>query len=241
MTTFLKAIPCMALLMLGLSGASCAAGVGLNKTRVIFSNGERAETLSVNNGSGTPWLVQVRVQGERGQDDSTMVVTPPVFRLEANSQNNLRILSTDKGAGFPADRESLRYVQVTAIPSSSQAMDSDSQLAVAVSLRIKLFWRPGMLPEPGTKTYQNVKYNTSGNGVQACNGSPYYLSFNRLIIDGQRIDLNHAPSMLSPFGCVHYQHVSAKKQIRWSMINDYGGDTGWFDANVDVNAAGEKQ
>lgn len=235
-TTLRKALPCLALMvMMEISGASYAAGVGLNKTRVIFSNGERSAALGVNNTSNTPWLVQVGVRDERGQDDPNMVVTPPLFRLEANSQNNLRILSTDKGVGFPLDRESVRYVQVAAIPSSAEAMDTHSQLAVAVSFNIKLFWRPNALPEPGEKAYQNVKYEVVNGGLRACNGSPYYLSFNRLVVNGTAIDLNRAPSMLPPFECVQYPHVNAAKQIRWSMINDYGGDSGWFDSRSGNN------
>ncbi|HHL0957634.1 TPA: molecular chaperone [Serratia marcescens] len=233
MTMFLKALGGVALAVWCVTGAVWAAGgVGLNKTRVIFSNGERAESLAVKNNAAAPWLVQVRVLGEHEQDERSMVVTPPLFRLEANGQNNLRILSVDNGAGFPTDRESLRYVQVTAIPSSSQAKDAVSALAVAVGFRIKLLWRPKALPEPGKKAFQNVKYQRQGTGVQACNGTPYYLSFNRLEMEGKSIDLNRSPSMLPPFGCVQYPNMGAVNRIRWSLINDYGGDSGWFEHAV---------
>lgn len=211
-----------------------AEGISLNRTRVVFSGGEKAESLGIRNSSGHVWLVQARVLDAEGRNDPSMVVTPPLFRLEAQGQNSVRILSTNDGKGLPENRESLRYIDVSAIPSSEKMSDANSQLVVGVGMRIKVFWRPAILPEPDKKVFSSLEWRHDGDGISGCNGSAYYLSFNRLEINGRLVDLNREPSMVAPAGCVHYPGGGRNSRIRWSVINDYGGDSGWFESLIEV-------
>lgn len=211
-----------------------AEGISLNRTRVVFSAGEKTESLGIRNSSGHVWLVQTRVLDAEGKNDSSMVVTPPLFRLEAQGQNNVRILSTIDGKSLPKNRESLRYIEVSAIPSSEKMSDANSQLVVGVGMRIKVFLRPAILSEPDKKVFASLEWLHDGDGTRGCNSSAYYLSFNRLEINGRLVDLNREPSMVAPGECVHYPDGGHNSHIRWSVINDYGGDSGWFESHIAV-------
>ncbi|PIJ75376.1 hypothetical protein BL250_09195 [Erwinia sp. OLTSP20] len=215
-----------------LSLQATAAGISLNKTRVVFSAGARSVQLGVSNSAESAWLVQVRPLDSQGKVSAGMVATPPLFRVEPYGSNTLRILSTGDGDGFARDRESLGYVEVSAVPASAMTSASSSALAISVSMRIKLFWRPASLAEPAAADWKSVTWHRRGGVLRACNPSPYYLSFNRLMFDGRLISLNRAPSMLAPRSCERYPEAGEVRQVRWSVINDYGGDSGWYDASV---------
>nr|WP_267483615.1 molecular chaperone [Photorhabdus aegyptia] len=211
-----------------------AAGISLNKTRVIFTQGERAQTLTVVNTTPQAWLVQVRITGDQAKTAPAFVVTPPLFRLEANSQNSLRILPTFNLSPFPVDRESLGYVQMNAIPAAHQMANEHTrdQASMSVGMRIKFFWRPQGLPMLPEEAYGQLRFQSQPNGIKACNPTPYFLSLDSLTLDGQALDLNRYPSMIAPRDCVTYAGQQDKKSVSWSMINDYGGASNRFTANV---------
>ncbi|WP_240042905.1 fimbrial biogenesis chaperone [Photorhabdus luminescens] len=213
---------------------SQAAGISLNKTRVIFSQGARAQTLTVVNTTSQAWLVQVRITGDQEKTAPAFVVTPPLFRLEANSQNSLRILPTFNRPPFPMDRESLGYVQMNAIPATQPVTDEPvrEQASMSVGMRIKFFWRPHGLPMPPEEAYGQLRFQSQPDGMKACNPTPYFLSLDSLTLDGQALDLNRYPSMIAPQDCVTYAGQEGKKSVSWSMINDYGGASNLFTAKV---------
>ncbi|WP_254921081.1 fimbrial biogenesis chaperone [Photorhabdus luminescens] len=213
---------------------SQAAGISLNKTRVIFSQGARAQTLTVVNTTSQAWLVQVRITGDQEKTAPAFVVTPPLFRLEANSQNSLRILPTFNRPPFPMDRESLGYVQMNAIPATQPVTDEPvrDQMSMSVGMRIKFFWRPHSLPMLPEKAYGRLRFQSQPDGIKACNPTPYFLSLDSLTLDGQALDLNRYPSMIAPQDCVTYAGQEGKKSVSWSMINDYGGASNLFTAKV---------
>ncbi|WP_051690927.1 fimbrial biogenesis chaperone [Photorhabdus australis] len=221
---------------LGMSGTeSCqAAGISLNKTRVIFTQGERAQTLTVVNTTPQAWLVQVRITEDQEKTAPAFVVTPPLFRLEANSQNSLRILPTFNHPPFPVDRESLGYVQMNAIPATQQVTGEPVRelASMSVGMRIKFFWRPRSLPLLPEEAYGQLHFQSQPDGIKACNPTPYFLSLDSLSLDGQVLDLNRYPSMIAPQDCVTYAELAGKKSASWSMINDYGGSSKIFTVRV---------
>ncbi|WP_118985125.1 fimbrial biogenesis chaperone [Photorhabdus sp. CRCIA-P01] len=211
-----------------------AAGLSLNKTRVIFTQGERAQTLTVVNTTPQAWLVQVRITENQEKTAPAFVVTPPLFRLEANSQNSLRILPAFNRPPFPMDRESLGYVRMNAIPATQSVTDEPvrDQASMSVGMRIKFFWRPRDLPMLPEEAYGQLRFQSQPDGIKACNPTPYFLSLDSLTLDGQALDLNRYPSMIAPQDCVTYVGQGGKKSVSWSMINDYGGASNLFTAKV---------
>ncbi|MCV5920354.1 fimbria/pilus periplasmic chaperone, partial [Escherichia coli] len=71
------------------------------------------------------------------------IITPPLFKLDPEKNNILRIVNITHG--LPQDRESVYWVNVKAIPSKSDDSENKNVLQIAVRTRIKLFYRPAGL------------------------------------------------------------------------------------------------
>lgn len=68
---------------------------------------------------------------------SDFVVTPPLFVMKPQKENTLRIMYVGPN-NLPADRESLYWVNVKAIPSAAKDTKGKNTLQIAVLSRIKL-------------------------------------------------------------------------------------------------------
>jgi len=103
---------------LGMPGAVEAghAGIVMGGTRVIYQEGKREAAISVSNAdSHSPYLVQSWVENyaENNKSRVPFIVTPPLFRLDPEQQNVLRINFI--GATLPADRESVFCLNLKSI------------------------------------------------------------------------------------------------------------------------------
>ncbi len=207
--------PLLFWLGLGMTGTepSQAAGISLNKTRVIFSQGARAQTLTVVNTTSQAWLVQVRITGDQEKTAPAFVVTPPLFRLEANSQNSLRILPTFNRPPFPIDRESafvvsLRSIPGVAIPDTGtpeRQTGQHSQVQVALQMNIRLFYRPqGVSARDNATVAKQVKFSLQGTQLRVENPTPYFLTFSVLKVGAQHADNHTRQTMVPPKGIQTY-------------------------------------
>lgn len=209
-----------------------SAGIGLNKTRIVFSDDEVKESLEVKESSHMPWMVSMRIVNAHGETDKSMIVIPPLFRLEADGKNKVLIIRVDGQKDNASGNERLHYVEVNAVPSSERAGENELRADISISFRIKLFNRPASLPAPDGKEFKRLFWAKEGTGLRACNPSPYYFSLNRLEFDGKKINLNQEPSMVGPESCVLYPGHHDVKYIKWSMLNDFGGDSGLYGSSV---------
>ncbi|WP_238493690.1 fimbria/pilus periplasmic chaperone [Pantoea ananatis] len=89
-------------------------------------------------------LVQSTVTGEDRKTPAPFLVTPPLFRIEANQQSRLRIIRT--GGSLPQTREGLYWLCVKALPPSGDASGHASGVSMTVNMAIsmcdKLIFRP---------------------------------------------------------------------------------------------------
>lgn len=108
-TLFKLVFPCF-LLISGIAHA----GIVIESTRYLYKEGSREVTAQIENKDGIPYLIKSWIETPKGQTPSFMA-TPPLFRLEAKQQNTVRLFSTGNVAA-PADRESIFYFNVMAIP-----------------------------------------------------------------------------------------------------------------------------
>ena len=78
------------------------AGVNVGSTRVVYQSKEKEANLALSNSGddGVPYLVQSWVSPFDDRDASAdeFIVTPPLCRLDAKSQNILRIIATNASA-----------------------------------------------------------------------------------------------------------------------------------------------
>ncbi|MDV7023354.1 molecular chaperone [Atlantibacter subterranea] len=199
--------------------ATAKAGIVMGGTRVIYQEGKREASLSVTNmDTNVPYLVQSWVENPATDDQRPVpfVVTPPLFRLEPEQENVLRISFT--GGALPADKESVFWLCVKNI--SPTQKDDINKLQINVKSKFKLFWRPKGLGE-SKDAWQKLTFTRNGNQLVAHNPTPFYISFYSLAVGGKEIP---EPGMIAPLASKTWP-VSNTGQVTWRAINDFGGIT----------------
>lgn len=220
-----------AVLILGDAQAGQQGGVVLGSTRLVMTPSTRVVPLLIRNKDDRVWLTQVRILDAQERESPSFMVLPPLFRLESGDEAKVRVTAVGKPETYPVDREGLWYVHVLTVPASAPPGEGEgSQLRIGLENVIKLFWRPSSLGTPTAGDYSKVTFTRGDGIVRACNQSRYYLSFDRLVFDGTKADLNRQPAMLKPLSCETYR-VSAQN-VSWAMIDDHGGSSDLFTARV---------
>nr|WP_250150909.1 molecular chaperone [Photorhabdus akhurstii] len=223
-----------AMMMAGLLGcpitSTQAERVGIDATRIIYRADSYAATALLRNSSKEAiYLMQVTVSSiPDGSKTAPFLVTPPLFRMEPGSQNQVRIIKT--GQALPADRESLFWFTTQAIPLSTKSNNlSSKQISGGVQVlanTIKLMYRPSGLPVAPEKGLGALRFKTTAEGITITNPSPYYITFTSLKVGGQELmTKQQKENMVSPFSTLFLPlkgvHYPAK--VSWTVINDLGG------------------
>ncbi|MCW6567186.1 molecular chaperone [Yersinia ruckeri] len=212
----MRSISYIVIILFGIGSANADVIVG--GTRVIY-NGEKKETsISVMNGSESrPYLIQSFIHSHIKGDKPPFIVTPPLFRLDAEKENTLRIMRT--GGSLPTDRESVFYLNVKSIPSVND--NEQNTLVIAVKTRIKLFYRPEGIKGDADEAYKSLTFRQIGNQLEVKNPSNYYVTIGQLKVAGKVIP---GVDMIAPQEIMHYLLPSKNPGwVSWNSINSYGG------------------
>jgi len=230
------------LLIMVIPGAQAAeGGISLGRTRIVFTSIDKAQMLTMRNQSMRPYLVQSAVVMEpNGRGSAPFITTPPLFRLEANSQSAIRILREDD-AKLPADRESVFYFTAIAVPATEKPkVEEDTAMAAKISIgiqnTIKLFYRPSGLAMTVEEAEGKLTFQQQQGKVLVNNPTPYYLTFSRLAFNGIDVNVRDNVSMIAPFSQVSYPVAGKAQQAQWSVINDYGGSSKPYQSTVQNGA-----
>ncbi|MEG5532065.1 molecular chaperone [Enterobacter ludwigii] len=226
-------VVCSALVML-MSAPALAAGIGVGAVRVIYEAKDGQALVPVTNSAADPYLVQSRISLTRdGRETTPFFVSPPLLRMEGNSRSVLRI--TGNTQSLPQDRESLFYLTVTGIPSSSPLsrqsksgfMSGGMSFALATSL--KLFYRPDNIKVSEEQAVKGLKVTRAGSDVSIQNASPYFITFNGLRINGQPVKFGKGgkPDMIAPFSSQTYPAgraypLNQAGKVTWQVITGVG-------------------
>ncbi|MEP8939211.1 fimbria/pilus periplasmic chaperone (plasmid) [Enterobacter mori] len=199
-------------LLFAMAGAH--AGVVVGGTRLVYDGAKKESSLSVSNPDKTPYLIQSWVDTlEGGTAKAPFIITPPLFRLDGEQQNVLRVV---RAGELPEDHESLYWLSVKAIPSGSKA---ENTLQIAVRTRIKLIYRPstlkGSTPEQQT---DRLVWSRSGGQVQVKNPTAYYMNFNEISVGGKKLS---NVTYVAPGGTATFA-APAGGGVSWKLISDYG-------------------
>lgn len=189
-------------------------------TRVIYEEGKREASLSVSNtDTHTPYLVQSWVENYSPSDKSAppFMVTPPLFRLDPEQRNVVRINFT--GTRLPTDRESVYWLNIKSIAPTQKG--ETNKLQVNIKSKFKIFYRPKNLPGTATEAWRHLTFQRVGAGLVAHNPTPYFISFFSLSVGGQELD---SPGMIAPFSDKTWS-ASGSGTVKWRAINDFGGIT----------------
>ncbi|MRT05945.1 fimbrial biogenesis chaperone [Ewingella americana] len=210
-----------ALLLLACAGTA-SANLVVGGTRVIYPENSKEISVSIKNpDKNTDYLVQSRLDNDNEKNTAKVpfVITPPLFRLDHQSENVLRIARA--GGKLPADRESLYWLSVRGIAGTA-GKPKENQLQVVINQRLKYFFRPAALNNhDAAEAYQKLTFSRLGGELVMKNPTPYYVSLYTLKVGGTEIQ---TPGMVPPFG-EHRVKTNGSGAIEWQAINDYGGHT----------------
>ncbi len=214
-------LACTVLFSFAVNAAS-TGGVSLGATRVIYPQGNTQVSLAVNNTDpNAVFLIQSWIENSKENKSSDFIVTPPLFVMKPKKENTLRIMYTGPN-NLPADRESLYWVNVKAIPSVNKDKQSKNTLQIAVLSRIKLFVRPKNLPMASIDAPAKLRFHTSGNTLTVKNPTPYYQTLVQF-----HAGLATLPTtMVAPMSQVNVNLPdNAKGAINYQTINDFGANS----------------
>ncbi len=165
-------------LLLSATSLSALASVTPDRTRLIFNESDKSISVTLrNNDPKLPYLAQSWIEDEKGvKISSPLAVLPPVQRIEAMMNGQVKIQGLPDIHKLPADRESMFYFNVREIPPKS---NKSNTLQIALQTRIKLFWRPKALEKVSMKSPWQHKVTLTHNGQEFTvnNPTPYYVIF----------------------------------------------------------------
>ena len=209
--------------LFGFLACQCfAGGVVLERTRVIYDAGKKEAALPIaNHSDNRPYLLQSWVDNEQSTGRGYFLITPPLFRLETGANSSLRIIKTS--GNIAADKESLFFINVRAIPAKSTADDAiNNALTLVFKTRIKLFYRPTGLPGKPYDAYKMLEYKYVNNELEIYNPSAYYVVFAGLTVN--KSDLSKKIEYIAPGEHKRLKVLATPgSTVQWAAINDYGG------------------
>lgn len=209
------------------------AGVALGQTRLIYTQSDKSKTITLRNTGNDVYLIQAAVTDwYTNQPVKDFTVLPPLFRLESQSTNVLRVVRTS--GDYPDDRESIFNFRINAIPArTTPAMDEASaSLSISLGVGIKLFYRPTGLKLHPEEAYSRLTFKRTGNSITVKNPTPYYLTFSYLSLGGAHVNIDGAKAMIAPFSEQKYPSVPGSK-AEWTTITDFGGISNVFQAAIE--------
>lgn len=211
-------------LLLTMVGAQ--AGVVVGGTRLVYDGAKKESSINVNNPDETPYLIQSWVESQSNSSTANIpfIITPPLFRLDGEQQNVLRVV---KVGNLPEDHESLYWLNVKSIPSGKQM---ENTLQIAVRTRIKLIYRPSALknsvPEDQT---EKLIWTKDGNQLRLKNPTPYYMNFNEISVGGKKLD---NVTYIPPGDTITFTLPNKDNVVKWKIISDYGSIGPVHESNI---------
>lgn len=207
------------------------AGISIGASRVIFPGTDSSQSVDISNRShNQPYLISVGISDSLAAKSASnaFMPAPALFRIESDATNKIRILK--KSNSLPSDRESVFYLNITAIPTGKAGQDNNDNklggtLQVATGNTIKLFYRPDNLSMTQKEAMGKLQFSKSGNSIKVSNPTPYFISMKTLLIDGKKVKLDviKGTSMIAPFASNVYPVVAGQGKAEWAAINDFGG------------------
>ncbi|QXO66527.1 fimbrial biogenesis chaperone [Morganella morganii] len=161
------------------------AGILLGSTRVVIENGRNEGSVNVHNREDNNYLIQSWVLDKSEVPTDDIALTPPLFKLNANTSNALRIVITKD---LPQDRETLYWLNVKFIPSVKKSNLDNNSLSFALNNRIKIIYRPESLSgESINQAFGKIIIKKSGNALKIKNPTKYFINISEISINNKNI------------------------------------------------------
>ncbi|MFR4487461.1 MAG: molecular chaperone [Escherichia coli] len=192
-----------------------------DRTRIIMNESDKGEALKLTNQSKKlPYLAQTWIEDTKGNKSRDFIVTvPPMVRLNPNEQIQIRMITQEKIAQLPKDRETLFYFNVREIPPKT---DKKNVMQVTMQHALKLFWRPKAieLEDDGVMTYEKVEIIRRNDGsIRFNNKMPYHVTLGYIGTKGSRCYQN---AKLNVSLAMQMQFKNVPSTFVVGYINDFG-------------------
>lgn len=220
-----KVIISVMVFLYGGQAITAQSAVVFDRTRVIYNATSKSISVNVNNdNTQLPYLAQVWLEDEKQKKitEGSLVVTPPIQRLEPSSKSMVRITATPDIKSLPEDRESVFYLNLREIPPRS---DKPNVLQIALQTKIKLFYRPeSIIVKRGSAPWQEqLILNIIEDGYQIENPTPYYITVIGIAGSKKQSEVGEFDSfMISPKSTLNIKSKTYATPYL-TYINDYGG------------------
>ena len=219
----------MSLLLLTIS-LPIHAGIVITGTRVIYPASKPEVSVSLTNKGKQDTLVQSWIDTgdpviSPEKIDSPFAVLPPISRVNGGKAQSLRIIYT--GSQLPADRESVFWLNVLAIPPKIPENEaSKSQyLKVAFQTRIKVFYRPKGLEINSDVAPSKLQWRKVARQINITNPTPYYISVASVTWKTNAKEYGIDGDMVAPFSNVTLmvkESLDDAREITFAVVNDRG-------------------
>lgn len=220
------------------SAALSHASVTIMGSRIIYGSAATSVDVQLKNSDSFPYVVQTWFDdgdvNARPQDSSAVpfVATPPIFRIQPNAGQIVRIVYS-KAKSMPQDRESVYWFNALQLPPANVSGEQkQNKMLVVMRTRIKLFYRPSPLGQPGElvkKLQLKAMYDAkNGAGVEITNPNPWFASVSNLSARVKGINYAMTADMVAPFasrtfwfsGNTNAPH--GKGSVNVTLVNDQG-------------------
>ncbi|AVE43321.1 molecular chaperone [Providencia stuartii] len=202
-------------LLFSISHFASAAGVSVGGTRFIYQENKREIDIPIfNSDKEKPFLIQTWVSPFEGEGKTPFIATPPLFRIEPDSNAAARISYVGEPIG--SNQEKLYLLNVKSIPPKDVKIEN--QLQIVINSQFKLFLRSkDIVPFD----FNKVEIIKKPDGIIINYDTPYHLSVRDILVDGKNIqggDLvyPHTKEYIVKHSINNNQKVVVK------FINDYG-------------------
>ncbi|QJT78898.1 fimbria/pilus periplasmic chaperone [Kosakonia sp. MUSA4] len=199
----------------------------LGATRLIYDLNGNGESIRVKNPQTYPILIHSKIYDKESKEDSDFIITPPIFRLDAQRETDIRIVRIS--GSYPNDKESMKTLCVRGIPPKSDDLwvnddkkQTSMKINVSINTCIKLILRPNTISKLNVNDENLIKWTFKDNYLVAKNKTPYYLTIVNASINNKPIK---TPGVLPPFEEKKYliQNLNFEKgNLAWSIIGDFG-------------------
>ncbi|CAK6491377.1 Chaperone protein FimC [Pantoea sp. Nvir] len=219
---FSKALALFALLL----AFQARAVVNVDKTRLVFNQGEISQTLNLKNGAESPTIVQI--WSDEGDimlspelSKTPLIALPPVMKMSPGELRSVRVMLTSK-AGLATDRESLYWLNIYQIPALEKSSEkAERKVVLPLRIRLKVFIRPAGLAAPQPADRQKLRFVVQGKTLKIVNPQPWFITLRLRVGDKLRLD----NLMMAP----HAQHavpldktLTPGEKVSFSVLEDDG-------------------
>lgn len=217
------------------------ASVVIHQTRVIYPADESEVSVRLTNEGDGPKLIQAWIDDGRALAEPEMLDVPfqiltPLFRLDAQKGQVLRIIQLDNE--LPADRESIFWLSVLEAPPKpkpkQQAEEEQNYVQFSFRTRVKMFYRPkSLMGEGANKAPNELKWSLVAGRISVSNPTPYHVNIAGFSIgkEGGKEDerVEGVLDMLPPYSSGEVKFAGGMQvdsriypRVKFSAIDDYG-------------------